>query len=78
MFNILDLNFYARLLTMSPLELILRWNPFFFNIHTSFTNERISIYLDNYNGMLLGTKDYFVEQIRLSHLSKGVAIIAST
>jgi len=40
-----------------------------------FTNERISVYLDKHNCMYLNTKDYYVKQI--SHLSKGVVIVAS-
>jgi len=47
----------------------------FLNIHNQFTNERISIYLDKHNRMFLNTKDYFVKQI--SHLSKGLVIVAS-
>jgi len=35
----------------------------FLNIHNLYTNERISVYLDKHNGMLLNTKDYFVKQI---------------
>jgi len=33
------------------------------------------LYLDKHNRMFLDTKDYFVKQI--SHLSKGVVIVAS-
>ena len=47
----------------------------FLNIHNSFTNERISVYLDKHRPMSLDTKDYFVKQI--VHLSKGVVIVAS-
>ena len=47
----------------------------FLNIRNPFTNERISIYLDKHSRMSLDTKDYFVKQI--SHLSKGVVIVAS-
>jgi len=47
----------------------------FLNIHKPFTNERISVYLEKYSRMSLDTKDYFVKQI--SHLSKGVVILAS-
>jgi len=48
--------------------------PFLY-IHNPFTNERISIFLDKHSHMSLDTKDYFVKQI--SHLSKGVVIVAS-
>jgi len=34
----------------------------------------IRVYLDKYNRMSLDNKDYFVKQI--SHLSKGVVIVA--
>jgi len=44
-------------------------------IHYPFTNERISVYLDKHNRMFLNTKEDFVKQI--SHLSKGVDIVAS-
>jgi len=44
-------------------------------IHNPFTNTRISVYLDKHRRMSLDTKDYFVKQI--SHLSKGVLIVAS-
>ena len=47
----------------------------FLNIHNPFTNEKISVYLDKHNRMFVNTKDYFVKQ--LSHLSKGVVIVAS-
>jgi len=47
----------------------------FLNIHNPQTNERISVYLDKHNRMSLNTKNYFVKQI--SHLSKGVVIVAS-
>jgi len=47
----------------------------FLNIHNPFTNEKISVYLDKHNCMFLNTKDYFVKQI--SHLSKGVVVVAS-
>jgi len=47
----------------------------FLNIHNLFTNERISAYLDKHNCMFLNTKDYFIKQI--SHLSKGMVIVAS-
>jgi len=47
----------------------------FLNIYNQLTNERISIYLDKHNRMFFNTKDYFVKQI--SHLSKGVVIVAS-
>ena len=47
----------------------------FLNIHNPFTNERISVYLNEHSHMFLDTKDYFVKQI--SHLSKGVVIVAS-
>jgi len=47
----------------------------FLNIHNPFTNERIGVYLDKHSRMSLDTKDYFVKQI--SHLSKGVVIVAS-
>jgi len=45
------------------------------NIYNLFTNERISVYLDKHSRMSLDTKDYIVKQI--SHLSKGVVIVAS-
>jgi len=47
----------------------------FLHIHNPFTNERISVYLDKHSRMSLGTKVFFVKQI--SHLSKGVVIVAS-
>jgi len=47
----------------------------FLNIHNLFTNERISVYLDKHSRMSLDTTYYFVKQI--SHLSKGVVIVAS-
>jgi len=47
----------------------------FLNIQNLFTNERISVYLDNHSRMSLDTKYYVVKQIR--HLSKGVVIVAS-
>ena len=47
----------------------------FLNIHNLFTNESISVYLDKHSRMSLGTKNYFAKQI--SHLSKGVVIVAS-
>ena len=47
----------------------------FLNIHNPFTNERTSVYLDKHNRVFLNTKDYFVKQI--SHLSKGVVVVAS-
>jgi len=47
----------------------------FLNIHNPFTNERISVCLDKHNRISLNTKEYFVKQI--SHLSKGVVILAS-
>ena len=47
----------------------------FLNIYSLFTNERISVYLDKHSLMSLDTKDYVVKQI--SHLSKGVVIVAS-
>jgi len=47
----------------------------FLNIHNQFTNERISVYLDKHDRMSLNTKDHFVKQI--SHMSKGVVIVAS-
>ena len=46
----------------------------YLKIHNLFTNERISVYLDKHSRMFLDTKDYFVKQI--SHLSKGVVIVA--
>jgi len=46
----------------------------FLNIHNSFTNERISVYLDII-ACLWTQIIYFVKQI--SHLSKGVVIVAS-
>ena len=48
--------------------------PFLY-IHSPFTNERITVYLDKHSRMSLDTKNYFVKQI--SHLSKGVVIVAS-
>ena len=48
-------------------------NLSFLNIHNPFTNERISIYLDKHSRMSLDTKDYFKQ---ISHLSKGVVIVA--
>ena len=45
------------------------------NIHNLFTNESISVYLDKHNRMSLDTKEYFVKLI--SHLSKGLVILAS-
>jgi len=47
----------------------------FLNIHNPFTNEKITVYVDKHNCMFLNTKDYFVKQI--SHLSKGVVVVAS-
>jgi len=47
----------------------------YLNVHNPFTNERISVYLNNHSCMSLDTKDYFVKQI--NHLSKGVVIVAS-
>ena len=47
----------------------------FVNIHNPFNNEVIGVYLDKHSRMSLDTKDYFVKQI--SHLSKGVVIVAS-
>ena len=47
----------------------------FLNIHNPIANERISVYFDKYSHMSLDTKNYFVKQI--SHLSKGVVIVAS-
>jgi len=47
----------------------------FLNIHNQFTNESISVYLDKQNRVSLNTKDYFIKQI--SHVSKGVVIVAS-
>ena len=47
----------------------------FLNINNPFTNERISVYLDKHRRMSLDRKDYFDNQI--SHLSKGVVIVAS-
>jgi len=47
----------------------------FQSIHNLFTNERISVYLDKHSHMSLDTKDNFVLQI--SHLSKGMVIVAS-
>jgi len=47
----------------------------FLNINNPFTNERMSVYLDKHRHMSLDRKDYFVKQI--SHLSKGVVIVAS-
>jgi len=47
----------------------------FLNIHNLFANERISKYLDKHGRMSSDTKDYFV--IQISHLSKGVVIVAS-
>ena len=47
----------------------------FLNIKNPFNNERISVYLDKYRRMSLDIKFYFVKQI--SHLSKGVIIVAS-
>jgi len=49
--------------------------PFLY-IHNPFTNERIRVYLDKQSHMSLDTKDYLFKQI--SHLSKGVVIVAST
>ena len=49
--------------------------PFLY-IYKPFTNERISVFLDKHSRMSLDTKDYFVKQI--SHLSKGVVIVALT
>ena len=46
----------------------------FLNTHNPFTNKRISIYLDKHSRMSLDTENYFVKQI--SHLSKGVVIVA--
>jgi len=46
----------------------------FLNIHSPSTKERISVYLDKHSHMSLDTKDYSVKQI--SHLSKGVVIVA--
>jgi len=40
-----------------------------------FTNESISIYLDKHSCMSLDTNDFLVNQI--SHLSKGMVIVAS-
>jgi len=45
------------------------------SISNLFTNERSSVYLNKHNRMSLDTKDYFVKHI--SHLSKGVVIVAS-
>jgi len=47
----------------------------FLNIHHPFTKERINVYLDKHSRMSLDTKDDFVKQI--SHLSKGVVIVAA-
>jgi len=47
----------------------------FLNIHNPFTDKKISVYLDKHNRISVNTKDYFVKQI--SHLSKGVVIVAS-
>jgi len=47
----------------------------FLNVHYLFTNERISVYMDKQSRMSLDIKDYLVKQN--SHLSKGVAIVAS-
>ena len=47
----------------------------FLKIHSPFTNERISVYLDKHSRMSLDKNGYFVKQI--SHLSKGVIIVAS-
>ena len=48
----------------------------FLHVYYLFTNERISVYLDQHIRMYLDTKDDFVKHI--SHLSKGVVIVAST
>jgi len=42
----------------------------YLNILNTFTNERISVYLDTHSRMSLDIKNYFVKPI--SHLSKGV------
>ena len=47
----------------------------FLNIHNLFTNERLSVYLTEHSRMSSDTKDYFV--IHISHLSKGVVLVAS-
>ena len=47
----------------------------FLNIHNPLTNERISVYLDKHSRMSLDIKDYFVKQV--SHLSKGMVVVAS-
>ena len=47
----------------------------FLNIKNTFTKEKNSVYLDKYRRMSLDTKYHFVKQI--SHLSKGVVIVAS-
>ena len=47
----------------------------FLNIQNPFTSETISVNFDKHTLMSLGTKYYFVKQI--SHLTKGVVIVAS-
>jgi len=47
----------------------------FLNIHNSFTNEKISVYLFKHSRMSLDANNFFVKQI--SHLSKGVVIVDS-
>jgi len=46
----------------------------FQNIKNPFTNERISVYLDQHSRIYLDTKVYSVKQT--SFLSKGVVIVA--
>ena len=46
----------------------------FLNIHNPFTNKRIGVYLDKHNRMNTKKHWYLVKQI--SHLSKGVVIVA--
>jgi len=46
----------------------------FLNIHNLCTNEKITVFLDKHNSMLVHTKDYFVKQT--SHLSEGMVIVA--
>ena len=47
----------------------------YLNIYNHITNESISVYLDKHSRISLDIKNYLVKQI--SHLSKGVVIVAS-
>jgi len=46
----------------------------FLIIHSPFTNERKSVYLDKHIRMSLDIKDYFVKQV--SHLSMGYSSLS--